>query len=287
MNSCWLCGHNVFQLYKRGNLPSALAPKHFAISSSDYGSTSTLIQCKSCDFVQSQDLAKNVSAYYEKLVDEAYLRDRRTRLRQAQAIVRCVSVRTISKRWLDIGAGCGYLLEEANNAGFDAVGVEPSAWLYKQAQKRGLHIYQDTFPSKKLTGTYDVISVIDVIEHVENPLQVMQEAVKLLSPKGYLLLATPDRSSLAARCMGKYWWHFRCAHIGYFNKRNLLFLHKKVQLDVQSMQRPNWYFPMHYLWKRLSVYLPVLRYVSLPKILAQRVIALNLRDSWLFVAQKN
>ena len=287
MNCCWLCEHTAFRLYKGGNLPPLLSAKHFAISSADYGNTSTLIQCRACGFVQSQDLTQHISTYYEQLVDESYLRDSSTRLRQAEAVVKKMKRWTQPKKWLDIGAGCGYLLEAVSQVGCEAVGVEPSYWLCEHAQKKGLRIYRDTFPSTQLSGTYDVISLLDVIEHVENPLQVMKEAVKLLAPKGYLLLATPDRTSLAARCMGKRWWHFRCAHIGYFNKKNLVSLHEKVQLHIKSMQRPAWYFPMDYVWTRLGVYAPVLRRISLPKRLAQRVITLNLRDSWLSIAQKN
>ena len=55
-------------------------------------------------------------------------------------------------------------------------------------------------------------------------------------------VVTPDVGSVAARLMRHRWWHFRAAHIGYFNHRTLAAAAAKAGLRVVSTRRPVWYF---------------------------------------------
>ena len=65
------------------------------------------------------------------------------------------------------------------------------------------------------------MTLVDVIEHVADPLALLRGARDYVAPGGLVLLVTPDVDSVAARLFGKRWWHLRLAHVGYFNRRSL------------------------------------------------------------------
>lgn len=163
--------------------------------------------------------------------------------------------------------------------GFDAEGVEPSAWLCRQAAARGLTLHHGTLDQIALTNAYDVITLVDVIEHVDAPIDLLRRATHLLAEGGCILIVTPDVDSMAARLLGWKWWHFRVAHIGYFSRRSLHHACERTGLAETASWRPNWYFEVGYVWERLLTYLPRAWRPALPRVLAARQISVNLRDS--------
>ena len=50
---------------------------------------------------------------------------------------------------------------------------------------------------------------------------LLEHARQLLAPGGALLVVTPDFGSVARLLLRKRWWHFRLAHVGYFDARSL------------------------------------------------------------------
>ena len=121
------------------------------------------------------------------------------------------------KKLLDIGAGSGILVEQALEKGFSATGVEPSRWLWQKAQERNLSVFLGTFPHPKINELFDVITLIDVIEHVPDPVGLLKDAAKALSPDGIIVVATPDIGAVLAKiwaksgafARGAYWVFYR------------------------------------------------------------------------------
>ena len=187
---------------------------------------------------------------------------------------------------MDIGAGSGILIEQAEMMGLEAVGVEPSAWLVRKAEKRGLQVLHGTVPHKNLSGKFNVVTLIDVIEHVDNPSLLIQDASRYLEKDGVLVIITPDVRSLAARLLGKRWWHFRIAHIGYFSKPSLLRLAAQADLTLLAAYRPLWFFRMSYLVERLGYYIPGVSKLKKLSILSKLIVPINLGDSLMFVLRR-
>lgn len=281
--SCWVCGHDDWRLFKVNNLGSALQPDSFAITDSHYGVTTELYQCQNCAFVQSSE-TDNVLSYYEQLEDQGYESSREARALQADKILEQISKIKTSGKLFDVGAGSGILLESAAKFGYRASGVEPSHWLSEQAKARGLAVREGIFvPSKE---EFDIITLIDVIEHVDNPHQLVLDIYNSLRPGGILVLATPDFSSLFAKVMKHRWWHYRIAHIGYFNRQNLNYLLTKVGYRPLVITTAKWYFSLDYLWERCLKYLPTWLQVKAPQFSKHITIPLDLRDSILAIYQK-
>ena len=277
---CWICNNLDLTSVKPSDIDNNLDSSSFAITDADYGSTAEIFRCSSCGFMQCTNL-NDVVKYYESLEDTSYEEGRESRSLQSEKIISNLLSYKSSGRLLDIGAGSGILVEKANEKGFQAEGVEPSTWLSDQAKKLGLTIHNTTLPIDGFESSFDVVTLIDVIEHVSNPVEVLTQVYDILAEDGVGILVTPDASSLMARLLGWKWWHYRVAHIGYFNLSNLKLAFAEANLQVIEVKRPSWYFTIGYLAVRVQVYLPSWIKIPIPSFLTKTVVPLNLGDSLL------
>ena len=256
---CWLCGSDGLALLKPSTLPGQVNSASFRITDAEYGAAGAIYGCPSCGFRQCTDLT-DVLRFYENMDDAGY-----ESTRHARALQACKLVETLLRhkapapghvRLLDVGAGSGILLEAAAARGWRAEGVEPSRWLAQQGAGARVRGISGVLPHPDATGPYDAATVVDVIEHVADPVGLMREVCNVLEPGGVALVVTPDVRSAAARLMGWKWWHYRVAHIGYFDRGTLVQCMHAAGLECIAWARPSWFFTAHYLAERVLAYVP-------------------------------
>jgi 2-polyprenyl-3-methyl-5-hydroxy-6-metoxy-1,4-benzoquinol methylase len=282
---CWVCERHELRQVKASNLKSWPDPDDFRITNSDYGRTATIYRCEGCGFLQCSDLG-DVLNFYADMDDPGYEETRAERSLRARKLLQMIAPWTHGGRLLDVGAGTGILVEQAAACGFEASGVEPSTHLQRRAVEKNLTVYHGVLPHAQITDGYDVVTLVDVIEHVENPVEILREIRCVLRDDGIGCAVTPDVDSVAARLMGQKWWHYRAAHIGYFNQRTLSLALGNAGLRSVKTLRPGWYFPASYLITRLFSYLPVSLRPPVPSFLDRFTVPLNLYDSLLVVFDK-
>jgi SAM-dependent methyltransferase len=282
---CWICGESSLALEKDGNLPRDLSSENFRISDSDYGCTADLFRCGNCGFRQASDFP-DVLRFYQEMDDDAYEHSREARTIQARMLLKTLAPYAARGRLLDVGAGSGILVAEAARLGFEAEGIEPSGPLHAQAKQHGLSVHHGILPSASIRGPYDIATVIDVIEHVPDPVGLLRQVRSTLADGGLAAVVTPDVSSVMARVLGQRWWHYRIAHIGYFDRQTLSLALRRSGFEPVQVLRPSWYFPISYLIERAFQYLPRAVRFTPPARLDRWVVPLNLWDSLLVIARR-
>jgi 2-polyprenyl-6-hydroxyphenyl methylase/3-demethylubiquinone-9 3-methyltransferase len=104
---------------------------------------------------------------------------------------------------LDIGAGGGVFLHLAAQNGFHTFGSEPNDVRRKFAQSEyGLALNREVVEHPfwdRYAGSFDAITLWDVIEHVNDPRGLIVRCAELLRPGGFLLMDTPERNSVFYR----------------------------------------------------------------------------------------
>jgi hypothetical protein len=115
---------------------------------------------------------------------------------------------------------------------------------------------------------------------------LLAQASGILATNGIAVVVTPDAASIAARLLGWRWWHYRIAHIGYFNRANLAEALRRAGLELIDVSRPAWYFPASYLAERLMTFLPPMLRFRPPAFFDRVTVRLNLFDSWIAIARK-
>ena len=108
-----------------------------------------------------------------------------------------------AKRVLDIGCGGGLLLSKMKAEGAKVIGIELSDSRAFYAQnKHGIDITKRPIEDQyweSFENTFDIVTLWDVIEHVNFPLATLQHAVNVLKPNGILLIDTPCRNAFYHR----------------------------------------------------------------------------------------
>ncbi len=134
---------------------------------------------------------------------------------------------------LDVGCATGYLPATAQELGYDAYGVELSAYAAALAEQLlpGRIFNGPLERAGYASGLFDIVTMCDLIEHVPDPAGTLAEAARVLRPGGALLLVTPDVESASARVLRKYWVNVRAEHLWYFNRDRL-----GILLDRQGFQ---------------------------------------------------
>lgn len=277
--SCWLCKSEELEIIKHSDLTREdVSSNSFAITDNAYGRTFEIHCCKTCGFMQCSNV-KEVLSFYEQLQDQSYEETRKPRGLQMKKILELIKKYKSNCRLLDVGAGSGILVEQAIDMGYEAEGIEPSKWLAEKAHDRGLPVYEGALSNFKPKYLYDVVTVVDVIEHVTRPLDLLSNVYNLVSNDGIVVIVTPDIGSSVAKLLGWKWWHYRIAHIGYFNKNTLNFALNNSGFKLLKMYSPSWYFPLEYLLERINKYLPVSFPLRLPNFAKNMVLQVNLGDS--------
>ena len=93
---------------------------------------------------------------------------------------------------LDIGCGAGNMIHHLTQYG-QVKGIEVDERPVKMAQARGYDV-QQADATRRIPfddGTFDLVTALDVIEHVDDDVKLISEARRVLKPKGLLLITTP------------------------------------------------------------------------------------------------
>lgn len=152
-------------------------------------------------------------------------------------------IRRLSKfvttgRALDIGCGSGRFLRGLRSAGWDVAGLElndeiasTAGSIHKLAVETTLDAFEDE--------SFDLITITHVLEHVENPQQMLTRCSRLLRPGGILAVAVPNIDSWQARLARDRWFHLDLPrHLWHFTERwlsNVLPAIGFVQVSVRRL----------------------------------------------------
>lgn len=131
---------------------------------------------------------------------------------------------------LDIGAGTGLFSWYLARAGFLVEGIEFSKNAIEFAAKKyGLLFFESIEKLKaEKTQLFDIITMIEVIEHLKEPHIIIEELYCLLKPGGTIYISTPNRNGINARLTkGKWREAIKPFHLMLFNYKSL----KKILND--------------------------------------------------------
>lgn len=150
---------------------------------------------------------------------------------------------------LDVGSGLGDMLAEANRRGWKPMGVESNPWAGQEADRVAPGATR-TCPAEAFDPDdvrFDLITCVDVIEHLRRPDCALRSFFRWLRPGGGLLLTTPDIGSFSARVMRSHWPHYHIDHLWYFNRRTLSALVKEAGFEAVLWRRAPKIFNLAYI----------------------------------------
>jgi 2-polyprenyl-6-hydroxyphenyl methylase / 3-demethylubiquinone-9 3-methyltransferase len=122
-----------------------------------------------------------------------YIRDR---IDQHWQCDECGRTPLAGKRALDVGCGAGLLTEPLTRLGARATGVDAAPELIAAAREHaaamGLDIDYRERTVEETEGQFDLVTAMEVVEHVADPGAFLKALAKRLAPGGLLILSTPN-----------------------------------------------------------------------------------------------
>ncbi len=131
---------------------------------------------------------------------------------------------------LDVGCSYGFFLNVARKHGWTVKGVEMGSRPAEYARtKNGLDVFEGSLQRSNFAdSSFDVVTLFHVIEHAQNPLDLLSTIRRVLKEGGLLVMLTPNIESLHSLMLGRDWtWLHPPDHLFYFSRSSLdLALHK-------------------------------------------------------------
>lgn len=147
-------------------------------------------------------------------------------------------------RILDAGCAMGFMVELARLHGYNAYGFDPSSYALSRASSTiKQYLSQATIETASYKkNSFDVITMTDIIEHVQDPISSMRTLRQCLKRDGFIVIATGDTQSVAAKLLGKHWtFYIPPQHLFFLSKNNLTtMLHKSGFAPVSWFRVGKW-----------------------------------------------
>lgn len=156
---------------------------------------------------------------------------------------------------IDTGCGDGFhleLLRQYGNKNWTLEGIDIDTRAAKMAEEKGLKVHIGSIEQIDLPeNQYNLAIMIQTIEHVAEPAEVLRAVHRILKPNGKVVVVTDNTDSFDFRIFKKSHWggyHFP-RHWNLFNKKSLAKLAEKTGFEVENITTQvspvNWVYSFH------------------------------------------
>lgn len=227
--------------------------RYSAIAHDSNSKLVNVVECRSCQAGWQWPLQRT-AAQSEQVFNEAYATgeegtyfdvDKRKSVASCQRefIEKHIN---ISGRLLDIGCGDGVFARNMAQAGWNALGLDPAIRMpvVESCSPGHLNLRGDLVADLPAGYAFDLITLWDVVEHVEKPDQLISDAVARLAPGGMLVVETGNYQCAGRIQSDRRWWNYQLDHRWYFAPPQLRAILTSVGLDrielADRVLRPWW-----------------------------------------------
>lgn len=238
MNSCAYCGSQLNNLMVRDT--SSLSEPMISSKVREIAPFISAGRCDSCQSITAND--SRIEKFEELLkayndIPVGYWLEEPSKEHKAlySKIEKLVNPDNLKKSICDVGCGRGSFLQYLNER-WEKTGVEPGEISRDLVKDKSIDLYTGTLENIAFPeGKFDVVSYIDVFEHLLDPIEEIKRARKILTKGGELIIYTGNASSFNSMISGKFWYYLKVfGHISIPSKEALVeALSKNGFSDIQ------------------------------------------------------
>lgn len=225
-----------------------------------------LRKCASCKFVYSAQSVLNYEvggSPFAHLTKEQLLKLANNERIPVLINEICSKSHINTKKSLDFGCGIGITSLCLQEKGFSTHGVELSTIYLERHKNLNITSTSSLEVFKDQKETFDLVVMKDVLEHVDNPVQMLQEILSYVKPGGYFYVRVPN--------VHHYYFHWSIdtkSHINHFSPNHLMKLleqHNMKWIDFIGVYDVSTAFGKiyHFVFWKLRYFLPMYHQISL------------------------
>ena len=200
-----------------------------------------VLECANCGLVFLNSFEHIRTGFYEnsgmfqgKVDISAYLKQTSTdderRFKQFSEFI-------TNKSILDFGCGCAGFLMQAKKLASTCCGVEPNKSFQEHYNKIDIQVFPNIDSIDKI---FDIIFMFHVLEHIEDPINLLQKLKSLLNANGRLIVKVPSSDdALLTLYNNNGFSHFTywSPHLFLYNQKTLADLMKKSGFEIEYIQQ--------------------------------------------------
>lgn len=213
-----------------------------------------IYKCINCGFGFTDSLNAQKGEYHR---DETYITEEKLFenifIRRVNEITKFLKTGKV----LDIGCSTGVMLSIFKKKGFDVKGVEISKKAAEICRNKGIDVLIGPFEKIKFSEKFDLVVLNHTLEHLENPIEVLEKVKKILKPKGYLMIDLPNFDSPLAKLLRSKWPHLLPdEHLWHFTPKAFEVVLKKMDFRILAVKKASgiWDFGNPYLELNQSLF---------------------------------
>lgn len=205
-------------------------------------------QCQSCGLQQNRSIPDSLESLYEEgyYTGEAdYIYEDERKQEEANDQVWQARLSTIARtnpppaQFLDVGCSFGGFVAAAERAGYRARGLDLSDFAVQEGLKRGRSLQKGPVrPETFDPESFDVITLIEVMEHLPDPQLAARSLFRWLRPGGLVVLQTANFQGRQARSQGPDYHYYLPGHLYYYSASNLKALLRSAGFSRFRLYRP-------------------------------------------------
>lgn len=144
---------------------------------------------------------------------------------------------------LDVGCGNGDFLMWHKNHGWDVYGVEINREASLICSEKGLKVFNGSLEHARFTDNFfDVVTLVQVLEHLTDPLNTIKEIVRIMKPGGLLLIGVPNFGCFDRKIFKENWIPLEVPrHLYHFELNPLIKLLMHQGLNIQEIRAKGFY----------------------------------------------
>ena len=225
-----------------------------------------VLRCRKCGLIYLSPRPKRqiIIHSYSCAEDTKYISQEKERQLTFKRCLKTIKHLCSEGSLLDIGAACGIFVKTAVDAGYKAIGVEPSVWMCEFAKKQyNVTILPTVVEDAKFKdSSFDIVTMWDVLEHVPDPMCTLKEVKRILKPGGILVINYPRIDDPLAKIFGRHWWFLLSIHLFYFTHKTLSSYLEYVGFEPILHKMYIQTLAYGYLVERLKAYSPGLAKIA-------------------------
>jgi len=201
----------------------------------------SIVECKTCSF-------HFIPPFYRKKIDYTKYKSQEVAEEVKKADVWIKIQRNLLRYKLihryrndgsvfDVGAGFGHFLLTGKQLDHEVFGVELSqANVNFVRNVLNINIENDSFLNIGEEKKYDIITLWDVLEHIDEGDKFIEKASRIINKGGYLFIQVPQIDSFFASLLKEKWWAMGLDHVNYFSKKTIKKLLSSYGFETQKIK---------------------------------------------------